>query len=182
LTAILALIAGQALGQENPVLDKLVSKKIKEELSKMHSPDTGYRDGPHWLHFDNPGQNLSVSVQIRQAGDRGQLMGWAKAKVAFNYQVSIEKRILGRRVVIARHDFGGYADAKLALEASARLGKKLADSRVSIKEIRVENLRMRSDAAKPFEGLIQGWVNGALQGRKPEFERKLADALNSVKP
>ncbi len=70
----------------------------------------------------------------------------------------------------------------LHLEASANLGPQLSGSKVSIKQIKVSNLRMRSDAAKPFEGLIESWVNAELGGRRGELERTLADALNTVKP
>ncbi len=179
---LVTLTQAFALGQDNPVLDQLLSKQVKQELSKMNSPETGYRDGAHWLHLDNPEKNLSVHVTMKQTGETGQLNGSAEGKVAFNYQVEDVKHILGRRVVLFRENFGGYANVKLTLTASAKLGKQLSDSQVTITEIRVDQLRMRSDAAKPFQGRIQDWVNKELQARKPDFAKKLAAALNTVKP
>ena len=183
LSVILFLSAARpALAQANPALDKFAAGKIKEELSKMHDPNTGYRDGPHWLHLENPGQNLSVSVKTVLQEGRASLEGNARGRLAFNYQVEISKTVFGRRIVVARHDFGGYADAVLELQASAKLGAQLTDAKVSIREIRVTNLRMRSDAAKPFQGIIEGWVNGQLNSRKGEIESRLAAAINTIRP
>ncbi len=183
LVLILVVATQPARAQNNPTLDKYLDEKIKAELSKMDSPDKGYRDGPHWVCFDNPGRNLSVTINSKLDGAKAALTGEIRGKIAFNYQVNIEKKILGRRVVIARHDFGGYADIKMVVnEASANLGTQLSGAKVSIKELKIENLRMRSDAAKPFQGIIQNWVNGQLRGKKGDFEHKLEAAINSVKP
>jgi hypothetical protein len=180
---VLVATAQSVRAQENPTLDKYLNEKIKAELSKMNSPQTGYRDGPHWVHFDDPGKNLSVTIHSKVDGAKASLSGEIRGKIAFNYQVNIEKNILGKRVVFARHDFGGYADVKMVVsEASANIGEKLTGAKVSIKELKIENLKMRSDAAKPFQGIIQNWVNGQLQGKKGEFERKLEAAINTVKP
>ncbi|MDM4019328.1 hypothetical protein [Roseiconus lacunae] len=177
---VLVLSGTHVQGEENPVLNKLLAKKIKEELSKFHSPETGYRDGAHWLHFDDPGRSLNVSVNVKKE-KRIELAGTITAKIAFNYQVELSKTFLGERVVFARHDFGGHADATLSVTASALPAAKLSDTKVQIKEIRVNNLRMRSDLADRFRGRIESFVNDVLRNKKGDFETKLADALNKVK-
>jgi hypothetical protein len=180
----LALIALPHLrADDNPTLDKYISEKIKAELSKMDKPETGYRDGSHWVHFDDPGKNLTASVQTNLNGDRAMMSGKVQAKLAFNYQVEFTKFVLGRRIVFGREDFGGYADATLVIsEASATVGKQLNGAKVTIKELKIENLKMRSDAAKPFEGIIQNWVNGKLDSQKDDLAKKLEAAINTVKP
>jgi hypothetical protein len=180
---LLAFETTAARAQSNPTLDKYVAEKIKAELSKMDSPDKGYRSGPHWVCFDNPGMHLTVSVQTKLDGGKAFLKGSIRGKLAFNYQVEIEKKIFGKRIVIARHDFGGYADAKLVVDdSSANFASPLNGAKVTIKELKIENLKMRSDAAKPFQGLIQKWVNDKLQEQKADFAKKLEAAINTVKP
>ncbi|MCR9116557.1 MAG: hypothetical protein NXI22_06335, partial [bacterium] len=83
------------------------------------------------------------------------------------------KKIFGRSITIFRRDLGGTADAVLAFDASAIGGDRLSDAKVKITEIKFNNLRMKSTAARPFNGLIESFVNRALNGKKKDFEGKL---------
>ncbi len=109
LSALLALacLAAPTFAQDNTRLNAFLNAKIKEELSKKHDPNTGYRDGPHWVHIDHPGKTLSVDTKTTLTGGRATLDGKAAARLAFNYRVTIEKTVFGKRIVFARHDFGG---------------------------------------------------------------------------
>jgi hypothetical protein len=180
---VFSFIVTTACAQSNPTLDTYVAEKVKAELSKMDSPERGYRSGPNWVCFDNPGRNLTVGVQTTVEGDKVHIKGSINAKLGFNYQVEIEKKVLGKRIVIARHNFGGYADAKLVVDdASANFSSPLNGAKVVIKEISIDHLKMRSDAAKPFQGRIQNFVNDKLQGQKGDFAKKLEAAIDTVKP
>lgn len=161
------------------VLDKIVAAKIKAELSKRDSPDAGLRNGPNWVCLDNPEKHLTVAVNVKLADGKASISGTATGKLKFNYQVEIEKTILGKRIVIAREDFGGYADATLTLNASAAVGEHLSDAKVSIEVITIKNLKMRSDAAKPFQGKIQDTVNSILNAKKAEIAHAMETAINS---
>ena len=118
-SAALALVPSPTHGQDNPVLDKLIAKKIKEELSKMHSPETGYRSGGltgcTWTILDRICRSPSA---LRKPKTACTCPESADGKIAFNYRVEETKNVFGRRVVLFREDFGGYADAKLTLDAS----------------------------------------------------------------
>lgn len=175
---LLMLAPSLASAQQNPLLGQLLAKKVKAELSKVNSPDRGFRDGPHWLHFDNPAQNLFVTLNVNKK-ERLELTGRINAKVVFNFHAVKSKTVLGRRIVIFRRDMRGTADAVLALNASAIGGDRLSDAKVQITDIKLHNLRMNNDLARPFSGVIEKFVNRALNGKKQEFEGKLVQVVNS---
>lgn len=177
--ALLLLIAPSfANAQDNPILAKLLARKIKARLLSANSPESGFRDGPHWLHFDDPLKNLVVTLNVEKK-KRLELSGRINAKVVFNFHAVKSKKIFGRSITIFRRDLGGTADAVLAFDASAIGGDRLSDAKVKITEIKFNNLRMKSTAARPFNGLIESFVNRALNGKKKDFEGKLVGAVNS---
>ena len=80
------------------MLDKLIGRKIKDELSKMHSPETRYRKSDTGCNWTLPDRICRLPSASRKPKTACTCPEDADGKIAFNYHVKVTKNILGRRV------------------------------------------------------------------------------------
>ena len=53
-------------------------------------------------------------------------------------------------------------------------------ARVSIGRLEINDLRLRGNAVRPFQGVVEDGINLVLRHKKPDIERRIENSLNKV--
>lgn len=208
LIAILAFVvfgtSASVQAADNPVLRKLLSSTLKNELSKHNSEDTAWynadskkkvkwaktkvfgkviktkvaewkEESKSWVWLDNPKKNLSVDVYKFELKND-------VLKFGVKVKGKVKGKVWGKIPNVVTADVKTSAVATITIEGTVKITKdKLSEANITKASGSLSDLRFNNDALKVMQGDLNGLANRNLKDNEGKFKKDLAKALNGVK-
>ncbi len=199
---VVAGLASPALGQDMPLMRKLLEQKLVEELASHDSEQTAWyneksvdrqkwtsgkllgrkirlaswtEQAKTWLWFEDPKSTLSVQL-TRLAVSEGRLE-FALRAVATRARF----KAWGRIPKLAKAAVGGTVHADFEIAGSTAIGGGgLDDSHIATFRGGLKDLRFNKDAAHAFEDLVKDALNDYLEDKNDKIRRSIEKAIDRV--
>lgn len=195
--------AVRAADADNPILRKLIERKIREELNQHDSEDKAWYDekskdrvkyfqmnffgreinrrvaswteqSKTWVWLEDPEEKLALEVTHFAIRDgRVEFALSARAKAGF--------RVWGRIPRLAKGNASGTVWVKFEIEGSAALGGEgLKDSRITRLKANLSDLQFNNDLGSPFENLVVDALNNHVRKKNGKLCGSVEKAINRV--
>jgi hypothetical protein len=190
-----------AAAQDNPILRERLEQKIIEELTRHSTQETAWHneksvDRQKWTS----GKILGRPIRVASWTEQSQSWIWLEdpqattsldlkqlvirnGRVEFAAHATAQARfkVWGRIPKLVQASVGGTAHVYIEIAGSAAIGAgHLQDSKITVFDIRLENLQFNNDAIHPLEDLAKDALNDYADRKDEKLRKSLERAIDRV--